>query len=418
MSIVASTESTAPNREQIAAAGRATFLAFGGSGFTFASWASRIPQIRDGLLLSASELGLVLFAGALGSVIGLPLAGGIVHRLGSRRTVVIMAVLCCAGIALVGWGFLVGVFPVVLGLFLAGFGFGAWDVAMNVQGALVERHLGRAILPRFHAGFSVGTVAGALVGAGLVAASVPVTAHLLVVAGCFGVAIPPAVRSFIPDGVDQPTPNESAKASSRQRGRALARWKEPRTLLIGASALAFALAEGASDWISVALIDSYGLSAAVGTLGFATFLTTMTALRWFGPGLLDRYGRVPVVRGSAIVGAVGLLLFVFSPNTWLAFAGILLWGAGAAAGFPVSVSAAADDPTAAAGRVSVISSIAYCAFLAGPPLIGFLGEQITVLRALTSIAVALALATFIVGSLRPLAAKQDHTTADEVAAEG
>jgi MFS family permease len=403
LSIVTSTPASTPPGEQVAAAARATFVAFICSGFAFASWTARIPQIRDGLELSASELGLVLFAGAAGSVVGLPLAGVIIHRLNSRRTVAIMAVLCCAGLGTVGLGFPVGVIPVVLGLFLAGFGFGAWDVAMNVQGALVERHLGRAIMPRFHAGFSVGTVAGAVVGVGLVAASAPVTAHLVVVAVGLGIAIPLAVRGFLPDHVDEPTPN-SSKAASRQQG-ALARWTEPRTLLIGVSLLAFTIAEGTGiDWISVALIDGYGVPAAVGTLGFAAFLTAMTALRWFGPGLLDRYGRVVVIRILAIVGSVGVMLFVFGPNTPLAFVGILLWGAGAAVGFPVGISAAADDPAAAAGRVSVVSSIAYCAFLAGPPLIGFLGEQVTVLRALTSVAVALALTTLIVGSLRPGAA--------------
>jgi predicted MFS family arabinose efflux permease len=408
--------STAPTRQQVAAGSRATFVAFIGSGFAFANWAARIPQVRDGLELSASELGLVLFTAAAGSVIALPLAGAIVHRLGSRRTVEIMAFLCCAGLAIVGLGFLVGVIPVVLGLLLAGFGFGAWDVAMNVQGAMIERHLARAILPRFHAGFSVGTVAGALVGAGLVAAAAPVTAHLLVVAVGIGITVLLAVRSFIPDRTNESMPN-SSRPASRQNVRALVRWKEPRTLLIGVSLLAFTIAEGSGfDWISVALIDGYGVPAAVGTLGFAAFVTAMTALRWFGTGLLDRYGRVAVVRTLAVVGAVGVMLFVISPNIPLAFAGILLWGAGASVGFPVGISAVAEDPAAAAGRVSVVSSIAYCAFLAGPPLIGFLGEYVTILRALTSVAVALAFATLIVGSLRPLAAKQDDAIAEEIAA--
>ena len=75
-----------------------------------------------------------------------------------------------------------GVAPVVVGLFLLGLGNGTWDVAMNVEGAEVERRLGRSIMPRFHAGFSVGTVAGALLGAAMVALGVSVTAHLLAVA--------------------------------------------------------------------------------------------------------------------------------------------------------------------------------------------------------------------------------------------
>jgi MFS family permease len=169
--------------------------------------------------------------------------------------------------------------------------------------------------------------------------------------------------------------------------------------------LAFAFAEGtANDWVTIALIDGHRTSEAVGTLGFAVFLTSMTAARWVGPGLLDRYGRVAVVRLLAVLAVVGLVLFVFGPNAPVAFVGALLWGAGTSLGFPVGMSAGADDPARAATRVSVIASIGYCAFLAGPPLIGFLGHEITVLRALIVVAVLLAVATAIAGCLREPAA--------------
>ena len=201
---------------------------------------------------------------------------------------------------MVSLGYLVGVVPVVIGLFLFGLGMGAWDVGMNVQGALAERRLGRAIMPRFHAGFSVGTVAGALIGAGMVALQVPVPAHLLGVAVLVGVGVPLAVRGFLPDDVEQD--KAADRAGPGRRGaplKALHAWREPRTLLIGLFVLAFAFAEGTgNDWIGIALIDGYGTSAAVGTLGFATFLAAMTAGRWFGPRSLDRYGRVIVIRGA------------------------------------------------------------------------------------------------------------------------
>jgi MFS family permease len=126
----------------------------------------------------------------------------------------------------------------------------------------------------------------------------------------------------------------------------------------------------------------------------------MTAGRWFGPALLDRYGRVPVVRALALAGAVGAALFVFAPAP-LAFVGTLLWGAGIALGFPVGMSAAADEPDSAAARVGVISSIGYCAFLAGPPAIGFLGDQVTVLRALVTVAVLLGVAALCAAIVAP-----------------
>jgi MFS family permease len=131
----------------------------------------------------------------------------------------------------------------------------------------------------------------------------------------------------------------------------------------------------------------------------------MTVGRWFGPALLDRYGRVRVVRALAAVSLVGLLLFVFGPVTPVAFAGALLWGLGASLGFPVGMSAAADDPAHAAPRVSVVASIGYCAFLGGPPVIGFLGDHLTVRHGLIAVAVLVAVAIGLAGWVKPLNAK-------------
>jgi predicted MFS family arabinose efflux permease len=388
---------TAPSPSQVRAATRATYVAFIGSGFAFASWASRIPQVRDRLHLQPSELGLVLLAIAAGSVIALPLSGPVLTRLGSRRTVAAMALLLVAGLVIAAFGYLFGVLPVVVGLLLVGLGNGAWDVAMNVQGARVEQHLGRSIMARFHAGFSLGTVAGALVGAAMVAWRVPVTAHLVAVSVVVAVVVPAAVRWFVPDHEGGAAADEAGSIGSWTA------WTEPRTLLIGVFVLAFAFAEGTgNDWIGVAIIDGYHAPATVGTLGFAVFLTAMTIGRWVGPGLLDRYGRVAVIRALSILAVLGLVLFVFGPSTPVAFAGAVMWGGGTSLGFPVGMSAGADDPARAASRVSVVASIGYCAFLGGPPLIGFLGQQFTVLRALTAVAALLALAALITGNVRPL----------------
>ncbi len=391
-----------PIARDVQAARNATYVAFILCGFAFASWASRIPQVRDGLHLSSAELGLVLLAIAVGSLVALPLAGLIVQKLSSRTTVMVMSALLAVGLATAAVGYLFGVVPVLVGLFLIGFGNGAWDVAMNVQGADVERRMGRSIMSRFHAGYSMGTVGGAAIGAAMVFLHVPVTAHLVGVAVVVVVVVPLAVRNFLAD-TDHAAEQAEAGGEPRPHVSLLARWKEPRTLLIGLFVFAFAFAEGTGqDWIAVALIDDRGTAAAAGTLGFATFLAAMTLARWFGTELLDRFGRVPVVRALALLATVGLLLFIFAPATWLCFVGALLWGLGTSLGFPVGMSAASDDPAAAATRVSVVASIGYCAFLAGPPLIGLLGEHVTVSKALTVVAAMLALAALIAGALRPL----------------
>jgi predicted MFS family arabinose efflux permease len=270
----------APGEESVRAAVRATSVAFIASGFAFASWASRIPQVRDRLDLDPGTLGLVLLAVAAGSVVALPSSGAVIQRIGSRRTVTLMALLLAAGLLVTAGGYLIGVLPVVVGLFLLGFANGAWDVAMNVQGATAERLAGRSIMPRFHAGFSVGTVAGALVGAVLVATGVDVPAHLAAVAVLTAIVVPLGARRFLPDAAEEP--------GGGSRAGALTAWREPRTLLIGVFVLAFAFAEGAgNDWISVAVIDGYGLSPAWGTLAFAVFLAAFAGNRieWRGARL-------------------------------------------------------------------------------------------------------------------------------------
>jgi MFS family permease len=387
----------------VRAATRATYVAFIGAGVALASWAARIPQIRDGLRLTPSQLGLVLLAIAAGSIVSLVLAGQIVTHFGSRRTVTAMAALLGVSLTATAVGYRYGVAPVVVSLAFFGFANGAWDVAMNVQGTIVERRLGRAIMPRFHAGFSVGTVGGALVSAGIVALHVPVTVHLIVSALVVAAVVILSVRSFVPDDSANAAPVPEGAATDSGLRRALAAWSEPRTILIGIFVLAFAFTEGAGiDWINVAVIDDYGAPATVGTLAFAAFLAAMTAGRWFGPALLDKYGRVSVVRVLAAISLVGLGLFVVGPNTPMAFLGALFWGLGASLGFPVGMSAAADDPAKAAARVSVVASIGYCAFLGGPPLIGFLGDQFTVRKALLAVAVLLVVAISVAGAIRPL----------------
>ncbi|MBT0769669.1 MFS transporter [Kineosporia sp. J2-2] len=376
---------------------RATYAAFIATGFIFASWAARIPQFKEHLGLGAGELGLVLLSIAVGSLISLPLAGAIVTRFGSRRTVGTLAVMDGAAVAVIALGYHAGAPVVALGLVLFGFAQGGWDVAMNVQGAVVERRLGRAIMPRFHAGFSLGTVAAALLAALMVGLGVPPPVHLLLCAALIAAYVPFAVRDFVPDTEPEPATEPGAPpVPAAPKVPVIVAWTEPRTLLIGLFVLTFAFAEGTgNDWASVAMIDGHGTSDAVGTLGFAVFLGAMTLGRWFGPHLLDRYGRSGLLQVMAVTAVLGVLLFVLGPNPVLAFAGTVLWGVGTALGFPVGMSAAADEPARAAARVSVVASVGYFAFLGGPPLVGLLGDRFSVLTSVLAVGVAMVLAIFV-----------------------
>ena len=375
----------------------AVAVAFGVNGLAFASWIARVPAIRDALGLSASQLGVLLLCGSLGAVSALPLSGPLVHRVGPARAVLGGGGLVAAGLVGVSLGLAAGaVVPCGAALFVLGLGISTWDVGMNVEGADVEHRLARPLMPRFHAGFSLGTVVGALLGAGAAALGVPVAAQLTATAAVVAAAVAAATRRFLP--VEQAEGDTGAQRSGV--GQA---WREPRTLLVGLMVLAFAFTEGtANDWLAVALVDGYGTSDALGALGFGAFVTAMTVARLAGGAALERWGRVLVLRVTAALALGGLLLVVYGPAVPWVLAGALLWGAGASLGFPVGMSAAADEPARAAVRVSVVSSIGYTAFLAGPPLVGFLADGIGVLRALLVVVAALVIGLLTAGAVRPL----------------
>jgi fucose permease len=289
----------------------------------------------------------------------------------------------------------------VVGLFLVGLGSGAWDVGMNVEGAQVERRLGRAIMPHFHGAFSVGTVLGAVLGAGANGSGVSTSVHLVGVAVIGTVLTVAACGRFLPTGPVEAGRVGAGSAGAGSRRHPMAAWREPRTLAVGVLVLVFAFAEGsANDWIALAFVDGYGVSNAAGVLGFAVFVTAMTVGRFLGPGLLDQFGRVLVLRACAAVAGAGVLLVALGGSVWVAAAGAVLWGLGASLGFPVGISAAADDGDHAAGRVGVVSSIGYTAFLAGPPLLGALADQLGVLRAVLVVLVVLMVAGPVAGAAR------------------
>jgi fucose permease len=385
---------TDPRIEQ---ARRAVSVVFALNGLAFASWAARSPAIRDELGLTSAGFGLLLLCFSIGSLSGLPVSGFVVGRLGPARSVVAGSLLTSTGLAIAALAILAGdVAGTAPGLVLVGLGISGWDVAMNVEGADVERRLDRSLMPRLHAGFSLGTVVGAALGALAAAGGLPVSFQLLLTAGAGFVLVLAATRWFIPV---EPVTEGSARHGTRSVLRA---WLEPRTLVLGVMVLTFALSEGiANDWLAIAVVDGYEGTEALGAATFGAFVAAMTVARVTGGSLLTRWGRTRVLRVSASVAAAGALLVVLDLGLAVAVAGSVLWGLGTALGFPVGMSAAADDSRAAAGRVAVVSSIGYTAFLAGPPLIGFLADATTILDALLVVPLALVVGFALARVARP-----------------
>jgi len=399
-----STPASGLTRGQVVAWRNAVFAIFVLPGMAISTWVARLPAARDVLDVSPAQVGFLLFGIAAGSIIGLLASSHIVARFGARTTITAGMITNAVGLALAGVGVTVfSNFAITFaGLLIFGAAAGCTDVAMNISGAANERALGRAIMPVFHAFFSFGTMIGAGLGALAEAVGVPIVVHFGIIAVIMAVGAL-AARPFVQDehilGDDgEPVPDDDK--SKTWRGR-LSIWKDPRTILIGVLVLGAAFAEGsANDWLAIAMVDGHGVSNATGALVFGIFVTAMTVGRLTGVFLLDKFGRVPVLRGSFLLASIGLLIVIFVPNPYVAMGGAVLWGLGAALGFPVGMSAAADDPRTAAARVSAVATIGYFAFLVGPPVIGLIGEHTGVLPALLVVLVLTAVGALVAGGAR------------------
>ncbi|MBE1878836.1 MFS transporter [Myceligenerans pegani] len=410
------------------AASRAVFVVFAASGFAFASWAARLPAVRDHLGLSEYQMGFLLLTAAIGSVAAIPLSGLIVQRIGTARTVLAFAVVMTSGVALAGFGAFWGQELTVRGgMILMGVGAGVWDAAMNLEGAAVEKQLGRSIMPTYHAGFSFGTVLGAGVGAGVAFLGVPLQWHLVGTGAAALASVVVSARYFLPesavhaaddgarravpvDGADMyadpaaSTPSDPTHTGLRGM---LSAWREPRTLAIGLVVLAAALTEGvANDWVGLAVVDGFGVDNGTGAVGLAVFLVFMTVMRLAGTRAIDRFGRVTMLRVTMVLAIAGVAIFALVPWLWLALVGVALWGMGAALGFPMGMSASSDDPERAPMRLAAASTIGYGAFFIGPPLIGFLADHTGYRLAVLVLAVPTILGLAVSAAIREPAAAE------------
>jgi MFS family permease len=387
-------------RSQVVAWRNAVFVIFALSGLGISTWLGRVPSVRDILHASTLEMGFLAGGISVGSIVGVTVSSHIIARIGARRTVLLTLCLVFAG--MVGGGLATslggGFWGIIVFMAVFGFGNGACDVAMNVSAAAAERVIGKTVMPLFHASFSVGTMVGAVLGAGAEAVGVPVGVHVPIVGlVIIGGAIV-ATRRFQSEDLGHAPLDEAAAAAaaapSSWRSR-LAVWAMPSTILIGLIVLGMAAAEGsANDWLALAMVDGHHVDNAAGTTIFFVFVTAITLARIAGSPLVDRFGRVLMLRASAVSAVIGLLLVIFAPDLWLVVIGVVLWGFGAALGFPLGLSAAADDSRNAAARVGAVATIGYVAFLALPPVIGLLGQRFGLLHALLSVLILIVVAGF------------------------
>ena len=420
-------------------------------GLSFGTWLSRLPAVRD--LLDASTLQMTVFGLCLaaGSVVGLVISGQIVHRFGPKRTLQVMGLAQVVALP-VALAIVLNV-SIPLGLavlFVYGFSFATADVAMNVSGAGAERAFGRTRMPLMHAGYSSGTVAAMGLGALAEKAGMRPELHFAIMFTVIGVALLVLLRG-IPadeahkDGGDAATQPAAAEytrtgsipviesAAGRQpafstltgsipvvshaavdRGdaqgaasagptRRYSPWRDRRVLIIGMIALAAGLLDGTpSDWLPLALVDGRGVSNETGALMLAVFFAAILTVRLVGSGLINRFGRVAVLRASAVFASIGVVTVIIAPGPLALLLGTIAWGFGSALGWPIAISASADRPETATRDVAAVSALGYGSMLVGPMAFGLLGEFVGLLNAFWALLAFTALIGLIAHAAREL----------------
>ena len=223
-----------------------------------------------------------------------------------------------------------------------------------------------------HGSFSLGCVLGALLGTGMAWLHVSVLWHLL------GLAVMAAVLTVpLLSHVDNLSVQAQTASGTQEEkpGFVLMAFKDPRVLLIGLFALGLALTEGAAhDWLPLLMVDGYQFSSAQGTLIYLLFTIGVTVARLSGQWLLQRLTRLQLMRASAVLAGVGLLMVICAQNALWGGVAVVLWGLGSALGFPLALSAAAEGEGNSAQRVGAVAVLGYVAILVGPPALGFIGE--------------------------------------------
>ena len=351
-------------------------------GLLFASWTAHIPHVMRHLGLSDGTLGIALLGAPVGSVVAMLLASYVIPRLGSRRVVQVALVGYCATGPLVG---LTGSLAALFGaLFIWGAFQGTLDVAMNTQAIAVERACRSVLMSGLHGSWSIGSFAGAGIGALAVGAGLGLTPQLLILGTIALLGAGLLTSRMLPDATGRPgaeRPRTGTRSASRWSGG---------MILLGAIAFAGMLCEGASaDWASVYLSGPLHATGVVPGLGYAAFALAMVTVRLSGNRLLRRFRPARLLPVLAAVATAGFAAGLAIGRPAAAIAGFVFLGIGLASVVPAVFSAAGRIAGLHPGTaVATVSACGWTGFVCGPPLIGHLAS-------LASLPLALGLLPFL-----------------------
>ena len=349
-------------------------------GAVFASWASRIPDVKHILHLSNGQLGSVLFAIPIGQLLMMAFSGILVSKFGSKKMLVLSEILYAA--VLVGIGCSSSVVHLILAL--VGFGMMAnlMNIATNTQACLVEKMYGRNIMSSFHGLWSLGGFAGGIIGAVFANTLLPIEVHFGSILAISLLIVALGFRYLVNDA--------TAKAEEEDVPKFSFKTIDPILFLLGLMGFAGMFCEGTVyDWSSVYFSSVVKPDEAFIRAGYVAGMGAMTLGRFLADGFVTKYGPSRVLKtcGGLIVG--GLWLAAALPYLIPATLGFLLVGLGISSSVPICYSIAGKLGTIKASiAITIVSSISFFGFLVGPPVIGWLSEA-TGLRIALSIAACL-----------------------------
>jgi len=357
-------------------------------GFSFASWASRIPDIKTRLQLNEAQLGTILLALPLGQLVTMPISGRLVTKYGSRTIMTFAAVLYAIELTNIGWA--AKMWQLGLALFVFGVVGNMANISVNTQGVLAEKAYGRPIMTSFHGVWSIAGFTGALVGLLMMNLKLTPRQHFFIVASLVFIIVLLARKYLIRGTV--------ASAEKKKF------FSKPAGVLVQLGIIAFCsmAAEGCMfDWSGVYFKEVVEAPRSLIILGYASFMVMMATGRFFGDRIISNVGRKKLLQVSGILILTGLMISVLFPYIVTATLGFIIVGLGVSSIIPTVYSTAARATKIAPGMaLASVSSIGFLGFLLGPPLIGYIAELASLRYSLAVIALFGLCITIIVTKLK------------------
>jgi MFS family permease len=330
------------------------------SGFSFATWASRIPTIKLAFGFNDAELGSILLAMPIGSLIGLPITGWLVSKYNSRVPLAVGYGLNSVAMALIAFtnstlGLLVAV------VFFA-FTSRIFNISMNTQAITVQKLFDKKINGSFHGFWSTGGIAGVAFSTLLLSLNVSMQVHFVVVAAVT-LLVTVYAYGFLLTG------DRSESGNKIIIGK-----PDPYIMCLGIVAFFSAICEGGMfDWSGIYFQQV--LNVKIFTYGYLIFMLFMALSRFLSDIIIGRIGMFATYIMSASFIIVGILLAIIFPHFWTAMIGFSLAGFGTASVIPMSYSMAGNSKKYSAGMaISIIATYYITGTFLGPPLIGYMAH--------------------------------------------